>query len=93
MEFKYYRAESKKDYGTHSEKLSIEQIQTGALLRIADAVELMAQNYTAMQNDVKFYKERCNQLRVEIERLNRKNAALRGHLTKLKTKNKLPLAV
>ena len=45
-DFKSYRKESEKDYGTYdNDELSREQIKLGALLRIADATELMAKNY------------------------------------------------
>ena len=47
--FKNYKQESRKDWGTNqdSELLSIEQINLGAILRIADATEAMAKNRIA----------------------------------------------
>ena len=38
------------------ETASLEDIRTGALQRIADATEVMAQNYTRLQNDAERYK-------------------------------------
>jgi len=40
---------------------SVEEINSGSLQRIADATEIMAQNYVTLQNDLKWYKgERTN---------------------------------
>jgi hypothetical protein len=87
MTFKSYRTESRIDWGTSKEgNLALEQINCGAMLRIADATEAMAKNHiTLMKERDKFeswYKQQCG----ERARLERANAALRGHITRLKAK-------
>ena len=89
MSFKHYREESKKYCGTDDHRsLSIEQINCGAILRIADATEKMASNYTRMENDLKYYKEKFDQKNIEIKRLERVIAGLRGYLKRTKSKQK-----
>jgi polyhydroxyalkanoate synthesis regulator phasin len=88
MKFKSYRDESRTNWGSTDEKLSLEQLNTGALLRIADATEKMASNYTRMENDLKWHKEKYHEKNKEIERLERVIAALRGHLKRAKSKIK-----
>lgn len=89
MAFKDYREESKGNYGTSNEILTIEQLNTGAMLRIADATEKMASNYSRMESELKWYKERYDEKNKEIKRLDRVIAALRGHLTRAKSKSKI----
>jgi hypothetical protein len=88
MSFKSYRDQNKMDWGSADEKPSLEQLNTGALLRIADATEKMASNYTRMENDLKWHKEKYHEKNKEIERLERVIAALRGHLKRAKSKIK-----
>lgn len=87
--FKSYREASRTNWGiTHDEKESLthEQLQTGAILRIADATEKMAGNFIALQNDRDLYK-RCyaNEQR-DSRSLRRQLAGLKGEITKLKKK-------
>lgn len=85
MSFKSYKDESKKNWGKDNPgPLTIEQINCGAILRIADATEKMASNYTRMENDLKWYKEKFDQKNREIERLNRVIAGLRGYIKRTK---------
>lgn len=88
MAFKDYREESKANYGIDGE-IAREHLNTGALLRIADATEKMASNYTRMESDLKWYKEKYDEKNKEIKRLGRVIAALRGHLTRAKSKSKI----
>jgi len=82
--FKSYRNESRGNWGTQAEKLNVEQIQLGALLRIADATESMATNHVRLIEErdrlSRLYKE--SQARLERER--RTNSALRGVITKMR---------
>ena len=81
------REESKKDYGATSEnKLALEQINTGAMLRIADAAEAMAKNYVQLQADCERYKRWYAEERDKVAKLGRSNSALSGQITKLKKK-------
>lgn len=79
------RDESRKNWGTaNNEHLSLEQINTGALLRLADATEKMAQRYTSLIDE----RDRLDSM-YKAERkisriLERSNAALRGHLKRAK---------
>ena len=85
MPFKSYKEESKSNWGINSqEDLTIQQVQMGAILRIADAAEIMATNYIRLQNDNEYYKRRHKEQLKEIERLNRSRNALSGHLKRLK---------
>lgn len=86
MPFKSYRKESRKDWGetNDSSLLTIEQINTGAMLRIADATEAMAKNYVALQAEAERYKRWYEEERRESASLRRRNIALRGQITKLR---------
>ena len=86
--FKYnYREGSKIDWGKSSQSPIIptyDDIKLGAILRIADATELMAQNYLKMQRDLgsaisdrDYYKEL-------YEKEKRSKSALKGQITKFK---------
>jgi len=82
---KNFKEESKKDWGSdQSTSLSIEQINCGAILRIADATEKLAFKYTQMEKDLAWYKEQYSNKTREIARLNRVAAALRGHMKRTK---------
>ena len=84
MAFKYYREESKGQWGQDTETLTIEQLTMGCMLRIADAVELMAKNHAELirDRDRAVSSEKC--WRDEAARIGRRNSALRGVITKLK---------
>lgn len=80
-----YKEKSKLDwYRDDGQQPSVDQLQFGALQRIADATEKMAENYNKLLRDVKYYKERAEQNSSACQRLVRSNAALRGVITKLK---------
>lgn len=69
-----------------SENPTTEQINCGSFLRIADSMELMSKNYVSMQNDLEWYKRNYKERGERIEKLSRSNAALRGHIKRLKAK-------
>lgn len=85
-EFKGYRDHAKINYGTTEGKPTLEQINTGCLLRIADSVEIMSGNYLQMQSDLEYYKKRYSENGARISKLEKSNAALRGHIKSLKNK-------
>lgn len=85
MSFKNYREESRNAWGTH-EEVTLKNIKVGAILRIADATEKMANNYVRMENDLKVYKNKYEERTKDIEHLHRVIAALRGHLKRAKKK-------
>jgi hypothetical protein len=85
-----YREESRKDWGAtlaDDERLDTEQIQLGALLRIADAVEPMAKHHVALQRDLDYYKRLASERAITIGYLSKSRAAIKGHLTRLKAKS------
>ncbi len=61
-----------------------QDIQTGAIQRIADATEAMAANHIKLTADRDWWKQDAEGRSREIDRLTRSNAALRGVITKLK---------
>jgi len=67
---------------------SIEDIQTGALQRIADATEAMAKNHQQIINERDRYKEWYENTKIREDLANRRIAALQGVITKLKKKLK-----
>ncbi len=85
MTFKSYRAESRADWGTSEEgSLSIEQINCGAHLRIADAVEAMAKHHVTLREERDRFERWYKEARAREEKLKHSNAALRGYITRLK---------
>jgi len=86
--FRDYREESRTKWGTSELKeadgLSIEHINLGCMLRIADASELMAKNHQRLINDVEMYKRWYNEEREENARLRKSNSGLKGWVTRLK---------
>lgn len=86
MAFRDYREASRTNWGSEraGEGLNLEQINTGCLLRIADAVELVSRNYSDLLSQVELYKRRNREQREDIERLVKSNNALRGHFKRLK---------
>lgn len=88
MPFKNYRVESRDTWGAYQEAaLSREQLQLGAQLRIADAVEKMAQGYQSLIDERERYKRWYEEERVRNQKLRRQVSALRGHNTRLKKKS------
>lgn len=75
------REHSKQNWASRG---STEDINSGSLQRIADACEIMAQNYVALQNRVKCLEE-SNELHwQERHKKDRQISALKGVITKLK---------
>ena len=81
-----YREASKKDWRTRGGTATDPEIDTGSLQRIADACELMASDHGRLLSDVGYWKRTSQHSSAEAERLYRSNAALRGHITRLKRK-------
>lgn len=87
MTHKSYRDESRRDWGTtDSGNLDRDQIQTGALLRIADASEAMAREHNRLIASETLERNRANRLAGEVQYLERRIAALKGVITKMKAK-------
>lgn len=65
-----------------------DDIKTGALQRIADAIELMAKNYLELIEECDMYKRSYDNASKERAELYRRISALQGVITKLKKKAK-----
>lgn len=85
--FKNYREESRAIWGQKMEEgktLDREQIQLGAILRIADALEKFAENFDFLRRDRDWQLERVKSLTARLDKAERSNRALRGYLKQLK---------
>jgi hypothetical protein len=80
------RKESRTDYTIDSEKTTLEQLNTGAILRIADATEAMAKNHVQLQSERDRLQRWYNEENQKAKKLERSNAALRGQITKLRNR-------
>lgn len=88
------RDESCKPYTTtvlEGEGVSDDSLKTGALLRIADATEKMAQRHTELIEQRDRYERYWEESRRTIEARDRQIAALRGQITKLKRRLAAPI--
>ena len=89
MPFKDYREESKIGWGKEclSEKnLNREELEFGCLLRIADAMEIMAKNNANLIEERDRYEKWYQEARDRNEQLHHSISGLRGHITRLKKK-------
>ena len=87
MPHKSYREESRKNYGQDSapdEGLTLDQLNAGALLRIADASEAMARNHNELIEDLERERRWRKDAERSLERERRAGAAYRGHIKRLK---------
>jgi len=66
----------------------LEQINAGSLQRIADAAELIADNYQRLLDDVKRYKEYHHGNLNRINNLNHRIAGFKAVITRLKNGKK-----
>lgn len=83
MATKSLREQSRIDWGHDIDKaITLEQINTGALLRIADAVEKMAQSYDNLIRDRDWQKRQRERAESDLATERRRTAALRGVLKK-----------
>jgi hypothetical protein len=86
MPFKGYREISRStDWGSESNP-TLEQINAGSMLRIADAMEKMTQSFDALRADRDYWRGRAEDWECKANRLSRSIAALRGYITRLKRK-------
>lgn len=83
--FKDYKKESRKKWGNdQTAPLDREQITLGAILRIADAIEALAENHNSLIRDNNYLTDRVKELRDALNAVQRSNTALKGHITRLK---------
>jgi hypothetical protein len=81
-----FREESERNYSTTNMTATESEIRTGAMQRIADACEKMAKSHVQLIADAEFWKDQSRRNSEAVNRLRRSNAALRGVITKLKSK-------
>jgi hypothetical protein len=79
-----YKVQSRLEWSRETSQLTTEEIQLGAVLRIADATESMAANYTRLQDELDRYKRWYAEEKNAGKRLSQSNASLRGHLGRMK---------
>jgi len=85
--WKDFRDESRLKWGADIEEnqtLDPEAIKLGAILRIADATELMAKNYERLQGDLELYKKWYARDQQQKDHLRRRISALQGVITRMK---------
>lgn len=88
-EFKSYRKESKDDWGTSEEgSLNIDQINCGALLRIADAAELMAKRHQELIKENEHLLRRRQELEADNRRLANRIRGYQGYINRMKKKKR-----
>ena len=85
MTLRKYKDESRKNWGTDG-RVGLEEIQLGAILRIADAAEKMCRDREELERKYQNMRAGRDRYREYLEAERRKNAALRGVITKLKRK-------
>lgn len=86
MAFRSYKDEARKNWGCDDRTPNNDELKLGALLRIADATEVMGREYLKLISDRNLYKRWYDEARSRCERLERSNASLRGHITKLRNR-------
>jgi len=82
--FKNYKSESRIDWGAYvedGETINRDQIQLGAILRIADASELMAKNHAELVRERDYYQRMYKEQYAYARHLERRVAGLRGQIT------------
>lgn len=88
MSLKNFRSQSRDVQWAHDadKTSSLEQINCGSLLRIADAAEKMALRFTELIDANKRLQNHVDQLRKLAEVRRRQTGAAKGQITKLKKK-------
>ena len=85
-----YRIESRKNYGktveSVSDNASIEQLNCGSLMRIADSLEIIQNNYKYLMDEQIRLRAKMNEYLIMVAAGERKIRALKGVVTKLKKK-------
>jgi len=87
MSRRFYIEESRHNWYAdipEGQELSRDQVNTGAILRIADSLEKMEQPFVQLLRETEGLRDEVAFLLAENNRLTRSNAALRGCLKKAK---------
>lgn len=89
MPQRFYKQASRSDWyrdTAGTENLRNDEVQLGAILRIADATEAMARRYTDLIDSRDYLKREVNRLNARLETERRRVAALRGVIRRRKGK-------
>lgn len=88
--FKSWKEASRGNWGTNLntelESLDAERVGVGALMRIADAVELVAKDRLKLEKDLDYYRKAYHESQTTIVNLNHKISGYKSHITRLKNK-------
>jgi regulator of replication initiation timing len=86
---KNYRELSKRELGNVGDNYGLDQVNAGSLQRIADAAEMMAQNYIETQEMLLKVNRQNSALRLENKKLKESRAGHKAAFTKLKNKTEV----
>jgi len=89
MSFNSYRKISRTDWGVNTSVFTNEQIKFGAVLRIADALEVIAKNNQILTEEVEKYKRWYTAEEEKNQYLRHSISGLRGYIKKV---NKINVA-
>lgn len=67
-----------------SDNFTYEEINTGSMLRIADAVETVSRRYSDLLSEVEQQKRTTEYYRQRLQKMERRVNALRGVITRMK---------
>jgi uncharacterized protein YoxC len=86
-----FREHSRKDWHESGTRglATIEEIKTGSLQRIADAVEKMGTSIGQLERDRDYYKRQFNETQTKNKRLRHQIIGLRGAITRMKRERDL----
>jgi len=79
-----FRDASKSSWSSRNWTPTVEEINCGNLQRIADATELMAKRYEELIQKAEFEERRANRYASRLETEQRRTAALRGVIGRMK---------
>lgn len=85
--FKSYRGESRANYGmtvNPSATANIDQINCGSFMRMADSLESIARDKVSLERQLKYHKERADDLEYQLATEKKRSAALRGVINRMK---------
>lgn len=90
MGWKSFKEESKKNWGADKkgQEMSREEIAHGCLLRIADAIEVMAKRHTDLIDERNRYERYYNQETAARKRIENTLKSTKGHLTRARNRIK-----
>lgn len=87
MTHRSFKDESRKNWGiSDNSELDRDQIQLGAILRIADATERMCLDREKLERDYQYMRKQRDRYRDLLDKERRRVTALKGVITRMKRK-------